>query len=137
MNEKPPKAERVMRELTTREQKMLEAARAETLAQKELIVAQGLAYKAARLLVREQWLTTIGKLKTKRERLGLSLADVEALTGLKRSALSRLENDVDANPTLLTIQRYAMALGITLSTVLKNQSVESHSRPPGNARESA
>jgi transcriptional regulator with XRE-family HTH domain len=49
----------------------------------------------------------------------LSLSDVEARSGLKPSALSRLENDREANPTLLTLQRYAAALGMTLTMNVK------------------
>ncbi len=38
------------------------------------------------------------------------------------SALSRLENDPNANPTPLTLQRYAAALGLTLFTSLEQES---------------
>jgi len=63
----------------------------------------------------------VAALRTERERLGLSLADVEASSGLKRSALSRLENDKTHNPTFLTLQRYAVALGMMLKTSLVNE----------------
>ena len=53
--------------------------------------------------------------------LGRVAADVEARCGLKRSALSRLENDKTHNPTFLTLQRYATALGLTLRTALANR----------------
>lgn len=137
MNKKLPTAERVLRELPPRERMLLDAARAETLAQMESIVVQGLAYKTALDMVRVRWLTTVGKLKARRENLCLSLADVDALTGLERSALWRLENDLDANPTLLTVQRYAAAMGMVASIELKVDRAKNHSRPPGNARESA
>ena len=58
------------------------------------------------------------RLKAERERRGLSLADVEQQSGLRPSVLSRLENDKTSNPTLLTLQRYAAALGMTLNTTL-------------------
>lgn len=61
---------------------------------------------------------TVAALRSRRESLGLSLADVEAKSGLKRSALSRLENSEDSNPTLLTLHRYAAAVGVSLSTVV-------------------
>jgi DNA-binding phage protein len=32
----------------------------------------------------------------------------------------RLENDPNANPTLLTLQRYAAALGLTLATTIES-----------------
>jgi len=41
----------------------------------------------------------------------LSLADVEQRTGIGRAALSRLENDTEPNPTVVTLTRYAQALG--------------------------
>jgi len=67
--------------------------------------------------VRQQVTQAIAELRGRRESLGLSLADVEAKSGLKRSALSRLENNAEnANPTLLTLQRYAEAVGLTIST---------------------
>jgi len=62
--------------------------------------------------------STLSEIRSERERLGLSLADVEAKSGLRRSALSRLENDSQANPTLLTIERYAAAVGLTASVHL-------------------
>ena len=39
-------------------------------------------------------------------------------TGIGRSALSRLENDEIANPTIVTLTRYADALGKKLSIAL-------------------
>ncbi len=53
----------------------------------------------------------LGALRTERERQGLSLADIQERTGIDRAALSRLENNEDANPTLTTLERYAEAVG--------------------------
>jgi hypothetical protein len=50
-------------------------------------------------------------LKNERERQGLSLSDIEERTGITRSALSRLENGLSNNPTVATLNRYALALG--------------------------
>src|SRR5688572_27394648 len=50
-------------------------------------------------------------LKAARERSGLSLADVTKLTGMDRSALSKLESGQRPNPTLETLVRYAEAVG--------------------------
>ena len=47
----------------------------------------------------------------KRERQGLSLADVSERSGIDKAALSRLENDLQLNPTLNTLTRYAEAIG--------------------------
>lgn len=59
----------------------------------------------------------------KRERIaqGLSLADMRDRTGIGRSALSRLENDAGANPTIVTLTRYAEALGKKLRVVLTDR----------------
>ena len=60
-------------------------------------------------------------LLAERTRQGLSLADLQARTGIARSALSRLETDADANPTLTTITRYAEALGKDLQILLADK----------------
>jgi hypothetical protein len=51
------------------------------------------------------------QLKAAREAKGLSLADVTELTGMDRSALSKLETGQRANPTVETLVRYAEAVG--------------------------
>jgi DNA-binding XRE family transcriptional regulator len=51
------------------------------------------------------------QLRTAREAKGLSLADLTELTGMDRSALSKLENGQRANPTVETLVRYAEAVG--------------------------
>jgi transcriptional regulator with XRE-family HTH domain len=53
-------------------------------------------------------------LKSKRQERGLSLADVQRLSGIDRARLSRLESDPDANPTVETLDRIAQALGVEL-----------------------
>ncbi|MCC7334104.1 MAG: helix-turn-helix transcriptional regulator [Pirellulaceae bacterium] len=53
----------------------------------------------------------LAALRAERERQGLSLADINERTGIDRAALSRLENNADANPTLATLERYAEAVG--------------------------
>lgn len=60
----------------------------------------------------------LGALRAERERLGLSLNDVFLRTGIDRAALSRLENNEDANPTLTTLERYAEALGKQMVVLL-------------------
>jgi len=50
-------------------------------------------------------------LRQVREQSGLSLADMTKLTGMDRSALSKLETGQRANPTLETLVRYAEAVG--------------------------
>jgi DNA-binding XRE family transcriptional regulator len=51
------------------------------------------------------------QLRTAREAKGLSLSDLTELTGMDRSALSKLENGQRANPTVETLVRYAEAVG--------------------------
>lgn len=62
----------------------------------------------------------LSALCAERKRQGLSLADIHERTGIDRSALSRLENNEDANPTLNTLERYAAAVGKELVVVLAN-----------------
>lgn len=51
------------------------------------------------------------QLKAAREAKGLSLADLTELTGMDRSALSKLETGQRGNPTVETLVRYAEAVG--------------------------
>jgi len=51
------------------------------------------------------------ELKKVREAQGLSLGDVERLTGIDRSALSKLERGERVNFTVDTMTRYAAAVG--------------------------
>jgi DNA-binding XRE family transcriptional regulator len=51
------------------------------------------------------------QLKAAREDQGLSLADLTELTGMDRSALSKLETGQRPNPTVETLVRYAEAVG--------------------------
>ena len=51
------------------------------------------------------------KLREERHRQGLSLADLNARSGIDRGTLSKLENDDDPNVTMNTLMRYAQAVG--------------------------
>lgn len=75
----------------------------------ECDAAQATLREAARLL------------KDERVRQGLSMTDIQKRTGIDPPNLSRLENDVDANPTITTLTRYAEALGKKLLIVLSDQ----------------
>lgn len=57
-------------------------------------------------------------LKTERLSQGLTLADLQQRSGIDPPALSRLENDTEANPTVATLTRYADALGKRLVVAL-------------------
>ena len=78
-------------------------------------VAQELPDLIARRHQRQASLDQLGELLTQlkaaREAKGLSLTDMTELTGMDRSALSKLEIGQRANPTVGTLVRYAEALG--------------------------
>ena len=74
------------------------------------IMMAGRAVMAAR----ESAKRALTRMKRERERQGLSLSDIRERTGMSREAISRMENDKAPNPTLKTLQRYALALGLEL-----------------------
>ena len=112
------KPKRVIRPLTAEEARRVAEARRDVESEREEILREGRVAKQAWLAMRRDVDETVACLRAERERLGLSLADVEEQSGLRRSVLSRLENDKTTNPTFLTLQRYAAALGLTLHTTL-------------------
>lgn len=61
------------------------------------------------------------QLKAAREAKGLSLANLTELTGMDRSALSKLETGQRANPTVETLVRYAEAVGKRLVVSLADR----------------
>jgi DNA-binding Xre family transcriptional regulator len=64
-----------------------------------------------RLASLDQLQELLTQLKAAREAKGLSLADLMDITGMDRSALSKLETGQRANPTVETLVRYAEAVG--------------------------
>jgi DNA-binding Xre family transcriptional regulator len=58
------------------------------------------------------------RLRQARESRGLSLADVQELTGIDRAQLSRLERGEVHNPTVSTLSRYAKAVGCRVGMAL-------------------
>ncbi len=61
------------------------------------------------------------QLKAAREERGLSLADMTEITGMDRSALSKLETGKRPNPTVETLIRYAEAVGKHLMVSLVDE----------------
>lgn len=122
MNNKRPKAKRVIRQLTAAETKRLIRARKETEASRDEILREGRVAKQAWIAMRRTVEDTVRQLRAERERLGLSLADIEQRCGLRPAVVSRLENDPKSNPTLLTLQRYANALELTVCTTVQGRS---------------
>jgi DNA-binding phage protein len=64
----------------------------------------------------------VRELKAARIRKGISLSQVEAASGLGRSAVCRLENAADPNPTLETLLTYAQAIGVELRVAVLDKS---------------
>jgi predicted transcriptional regulator len=73
-----------------------------------------------RLVALDQLAGLIQQLKAAREEKGLSLSDMTRLTGMDRSALSKLETGQRLNPTIETLVRYADAVGKRLVVSLAN-----------------
>ncbi len=71
-----------------------------------------------RMAALDQLQEILRQLKAAREAKGLSLADLRELTGMDRSALSKLETGRRANPTVETLVRYAEAVGKRLLVIL-------------------
>ena len=68
------------------------------------------------------------QLKAARDAKGLSLANLTELTGMDRSALSKLETGRRANPTVETLVRYAEAVGKRLVVSLTDPGPTGRSR---------
>ena len=64
-----------------------------------------------RLSALDQLGELLRQLKVAREERGLSLSDLTDLTGMDRSAISKLETGQRPNPTVETLVRYAEAVG--------------------------
>lgn len=77
-----------------------------------------IARRHARQSLLEQLQELLKELKAAREAKGLSLADLTELTGMDRSAVSKLETGQRPNPTLETLERYAEAVGKRLVVTL-------------------
>ncbi len=102
------------RSMTSEERARFEKTVAEETAAKDANMA------AARRLVPkvrercDEGVVIVAHLKAAREAAGVSLSELEARTGILKSALSRLENSKAPNPTLSYLQRYAEAIGCRL-----------------------
>jgi predicted transcriptional regulator len=104
-------AKRIHRELTSDEKRRWSRADREVESRKEEILAKGRRVKAARNKVNVAIREAMKALKRERQAQGSSLSDVEKRTGIGRAALSRLENETELNPTVVTLTRCAEALG--------------------------
>ena len=104
-------AKRIRRELTPQEKRRWEHARSEADRQRTQILAEGRQIKTARNRLQVAIRDALQVLKGERQAQGLSLSEIERRTGIGRAALCRLENDAESNPTVVTLTRYAEALG--------------------------
>ena len=111
-------AKHVRRELTPQEQARVNEARRLIATEEPEIRRQAKVYKAAHDESRQSLQNALQALKAERIRQGLSLSDVQERTGIEPPNLSRLENDVESNPTVNTLTRYAEALGKKLLIVV-------------------
>ena len=74
-----------------------------------------------RMTVVDQLQELLNQLKAAHEQKGMSLADVTELTGMDRSAVSKLETGQRSNPTIDTLARYAEAVGKRLVVSLADE----------------
>ena len=95
------------RRLTPEEAARYDAAREQVAAELPDLIAR----HHERMAALDQLHLLLRELKAAREAKGLSLADLTELTGMDRSALSKLETGQRANPTVGTLVRYAEAVG--------------------------
>jgi ribosome-binding protein aMBF1 (putative translation factor) len=100
-------AEERVREQTLREQLQKERPSLENLVRTgtcdpDAVMTMGMYFDVQRALQ---------ALKRERERGGLSIGDVAERSGLDRAVVSRLENGKQDNPTVVTLMRYAAAIG--------------------------
>ena len=108
-------AKRIYRDFTPAEQARMDRLRTDAEKDRpeieDFLKALAAAHKSSK--------TVIAQLKAERERQGLSLTDIQERTGIARAAISTIENSAAPNPTVKTLQRYAMALGVTLEMSVK------------------
>ena len=116
------KAKRVTRALTPAERRKYRALHRAIEAERQEIVREGRRRKRVHDAVTADLREAFRILKKERQAQGLSLADMQERTGMSRSAISRLENDESANPTIETLTRYAEALGKQLAITLTDSS---------------
>lgn len=105
---------RIRRRLTATELKRHRRIMRDVDHEKASIVARGRAILSAHDRLQQALQT----LKAKRQERGLSLTDVQRLSGIDRARLSRLESDPHANPTIETLDRIAHALGVELRVAI-------------------
>ena len=115
------RAKRVKRVLSAAERRKYREIRRQLNGERDEILAEGRRRKRVRDTLTAELCHAFRILKMERIAQGLSLADMRDRTGMSRSALSRLENNDAANPTIETLSRYAEALGKELAITLTDK----------------
>jgi hypothetical protein len=115
-------ARRQYRKISAADRAKYDALRKQLDSEKGVILAEARRHKAAHDAAAGDLRKAFELLKAERLSQGLSLSDIRDRTGIGRSAISRLENDPQANPTIATLTRYADALGKRVAITLIDQS---------------
>lgn len=110
-----PDSQRKFGKMTPEARQEYERAVAEEMAAKQQKIAASRAIAKRLREERKVVAQLVSQLRAAREKAGISLNELESRTGINKSSLSRLENSVAPNPTLLTLHRYADAIGVTLN----------------------
>jgi hypothetical protein len=122
--EKRAKAEAVLAKIQSPEYRAGERAEREAL-DKELRETGRIALRGGAVL-RPDWSGTprglVEDLVRARTAAGISMGEVARRSGIDLAALSRLENGIQANDTMATIQRYARAIGKRVAWRLEDTS---------------
>jgi DNA-binding phage protein len=105
------RAKKSTRIVSEAERERIRSVREQIEAEKPEIVAKARELKKAHVAAVAQLQEAFALLRSERQSRGISLAELRQRTGIGRSALSRLENDPQANPTITTLARVADALG--------------------------
>ena len=75
----------------------------------------------------------VSALKSERERLGISLAEIAKHTGIELAVLSGLETGQNGDPTVSILTRYAIALGKKITWGVENGTTPSLKKREQNA----
>ena len=115
------RAKRVKRTISREDRRRYSDIRRELDGERDEILAEARRRKQVHDAITVELRHAFRVLKKERIAQGLSLADMRDRTGMSRSAISRLENDETANPTIETLSRYAEALGKELAITLADK----------------
>lgn len=58
------------------------------------------------------------RIRSRREKLGLSQKELAGMTGIRTDILSRIENGHRVNPTLTTMERLAQGLQLKVADII-------------------